>query len=377
MCSLRNAHRNAVVLSVLLGFVFAPSAPGEILQIDATISAEVQEFINGEEGSFDSAFEEFGATSATLPIDVAARLLPSDDASMTEFLASAFADFRDPAVSGTPNPAEFGLEANAYSTDPSQRFASHANANEKRRVTFSAAELDLPENETERPVRSSVFLSGAVVIWSQDPTRDLTGLSAGLRITIKQKLSDADPLVVFEASLTAQGAADAQVVLDPPDGEIVALIGGSGLIAPTADFTEDQLLDELTALGNVHFVIVPEQTLTYLYSAAREVEFELEADFDIEVVNVPDGTGVAAVFGRPFRNLAGVIAERAHTQTKGAALQAAVNAAMADAQTSPPNEPPARAVLKSQSPCGVLGAGMLGMVFALLLAAGGVRRYKL
>ena len=367
--------RNVLVCLTPLALVLAPYVRAEILQIDARLSAEVQEFVAGEEGSFDSAFEEFGTTSATLPIQVVAGLLPPEDASTNGFVTGAVADFHDPAASSTRNPGEFGLEIHAFSAGSERSFAGRVVATEKRGVVLNAEELDLPAGETERPVRSSFFVSGAAVIWSQDANRDLTGLSVTLRIVIEKRLPDADPVVVFEASLTAEGASDGRMTLDSPDG-ISATMGGPDLITAAAGYTEDELLQELAALGHVHLLLIPEQELRYLYTAPENVEFALEATVEARTVNVSGGTGVGAVFGRSFEALARALGATVHTRTKGAATQAAVNAALANAAAVDANQPEeGRAFASPASPCGVIGVGVLAATFALLVSAVCVRRF--
>ena len=367
--------RNVFAWLTLLGLVVAPHARAEILQIDARLSAEVQEFVAGEEGSFDSAFEEFGTTSAVLPIQVAARLLPPEDTGTNGFVAGAVADFRDPAASLTPNPGEFGLETHTSSAGPERSFLGRAVATEKRGIIFSAEELDRSADESERPVRSSVFVSGAAVIWSEDPARDLTGLSVTLQIVIEQQVPDADPVTVFEALLTVEGAPNGQVTLHSPDG-ILAVLGGPDLITAAAGYSEDELLEELAALGHVHLVLIPEQELTYSYTAPEDVEFAIEADVEARVVNVPGGTGVGAVFGRSFEALVQALSGTVHTRTKGAATQAAVNAALANTATVDASEPEqGRAFASPASPCGVIGVGTLAMTFALFLVMVWVRRF--
>lgn len=377
MRSLLSPDRNTVWLIVVFAFALVPRAQAEIRQINATVSAEVQEFVAGEEGSFDSAFEEYGETSSALPLMVVARLLPDEGATTNGFVANAFADFRDPSASATHNPSEFGLETTAYSRAPDVRFANRASASENRRVVFSPTELDLQNDETKRPVISSVFISGAVAVWSEDAHRDLTGLSANLRITIEQQLpEEVDPIRLFEALLTVRGVSDGTIAFDSPD-DIFAIMGGPELIAATADFTEDQLLEELAGLGNVYLVLIPEQELLYMYDAVAGVEFDLKATVEVQASNLPGGTGVAAVFGRPFEALAHAVSETARAQTKGAATQAAVNAALADTEVTRRIEPAgAAAVSTGGSLCGAIGIAALAMTFALLLGAVGVRRLQ-
>jgi hypothetical protein len=365
--------RNVIGWLTLLGLVVPVPAWGEVRQINATITAQVQEYVGGVEGSFDSAFEDFGTTSMTLPIQVAAGLLPPEETSTNGFIAQAFADFRDPAAATSRNPGEFGLETDAYAQGPDIHFAGEAVAAETRRVVFSGDELSLLAGEDQQRVQSSVFVSGAAVIWSQDPGRDLTGLSVSLRISVEQRLPDAAPLVVFQASLTVQGAPDAVVTLDSPDG-IVATLGGPELISAVGGFTEPQLLQELADLGRLHLLLIPRQELTYFYTVPRDVEFDLTATVESRAVNLPGGTGVGAVFGRTFETLTEVIGQSTAAASKGAALQAAVNAAMLDAPASRREPGDAPVAASPAVLCGAMGAGTLGMTFGLLLAALSVRR---
>ncbi|MCK4659189.1 MAG: hypothetical protein KAV82_06665 [Phycisphaerae bacterium] len=374
MCNLLYGHLKVFGLLALVGFALAPPAWADVLQTDADIKAEVREFVADKEVAFDSAFEEYKTTSPTLPLGVVARLLPPPGISTNGFIANAIVDFRDPAVSPGLNPREFGLETTAYSREPDTCFSTYAVANETRRVVFSPDELGLLRDETKRPALSGVFVSGAVVVWSEDPTGDLDGLSAGLMVKVEQKFPDAEPQVVFKASLTVTGASDGQVRLISPDG-IFAVEGGPEVLKAAAGFTGDQLLEELAGLGHIHLVIIPEQELPYLYDAPAGVEFELKAVVEVEAVNVSGGTGVAAVFGRPFEQFARAVGRALRSEDKGIATQEAVNAAMADAQApsrAEPASPPA--ATSPASPCGAAGSGMLAMTLALILSAAGVRR---
>ncbi|MCP4593923.1 MAG: hypothetical protein GY842_24580 [bacterium] len=361
-------NRTILSLVCLAGGYVAWPAHAEIVSIDATIRAEVQEFVGGEEGSFDSAFEEFGATSATLPIHVAARLLPTEGASTNAFVGAAFADFYDPAVSPNRNPGEVGLETDVYAPSAEVNFAARAVATETRRVVFNAEELLLEPGDTDREVISSVFVSGAVVIWWADSLLDLTGLSVELGVKVEKQTADADGDAepVLEARLSVVGTAEGTLNVERRDG-IFAVVGGTELISATAGFTESELLDELAGLGRVHIIIIPEQELPYSYPAEEDVEFDLRATFEAQTANLPGGTGVAAVYGRSFEELATMVAHLAPTETRGAATQAAVNAAIAESESPRGGQQTSATRLGafSGNPCGVIGLGTLGFMLTL------------
>ena len=216
---------------------------------------------------------------------------------------------------------------------------------------------------------SSVFVSGALVLWTEQTDRDLDGLVAELRIIVEREAPDQEPEILLEATLTAEGTTGGDIRIASPDG-IFALAGGPELISATAGFTQGQLLGELAGLGRTHLIIIPGQELPYIYQAAPEIEYTLKATFEAVSSNLPEGTGVAAVYGRTFENLAGIISGLSGTQTKGIATQSAVNAAIRNARV----EPDAAGTTNGRVLCGTIGFGTLAMTLGLLLVAGRLRR---
>ena len=371
----RFRHRRiAIALSALGGLSAGTPALGAILQVDATVTAQVQQFIGGQEGSLDSAFEEFNATTATLPIEVAAELRPPEGAASNGFVAAAFADFRDPTLSTSRNPQEFGLETGAYTPEPDISFSSQAVATETRRVAFSSTDLNLGLGETQRQVFSSVFVSGAAIVWSPAPARDLTGLSVRLHVTVERLEAENEPVVVFDGLLTAAGGPDGTLTVDSPDG-IQFELGGPELLSAADGSTAETLQQELAALGDVQVLLVPDQELSYSYAAQPDVEFQLRATLESEVVSLPGGTGLDAVFGRTFETLAGLIADSTASFAKGEATQAALNAAILAGRTRV--EPDEATLATPRGPlCGALGGGTLGLSLAFLLTVAAARRLR-
>lgn len=394
---MRNAGRTATIrLGLIAGLVTGLTAElrAEILEVHAVISASVQEFNNGEPMSSDSAFEEFGITTADLPVSVAALL---GDPVEQERLGQAFADFLDPTRdTGGPNPEEFGLEVNCFSLDPAASYEVAAEAEETRTIQFSFDELP----ETTRDVNvvlSNVFLSGAVVVWSLEEGRDLTGLVAEVEFTVLQRPVGLDDET--DESTNGQGSDEEDsepgeevfstqlVLLGQPDGEVVlegagpweGILGGLDLFFDGAvDLSDQDLVAEIVGLtvdtlGEFHVLLIPDQVLGYLYEASPGEPFELEAKFRTRVVNLPGGTGVAAAFGRPFTGLKDVL-DGTSGLNSGASVQSAVNAAQVLAQPSTATNP-ARAsgasAGGSTALCGAMGfealaLSLLGLGFRLL-----------
>lgn len=379
------------------GLLGGTPALAEVLALHATLEAEVRQFVDGQEASFDSAFEEFEETSSTLPLNVTAHLEPSAELSESDYWGAALGDFRNPALALLPNPAEFGAEAHAYAADSDTHLECSVVVVEEREVRFSADDLrpsllDLPflspspdgsssdlgsgpstdqgplslsdqvlppdgENSPRR-VRSTVFVSGAVLVWSADPQRDLEGLGADLEFVVEQRLPESDPVVVKNVGLRIEGAAGGAVIFTPV-GDLFAFAGGPEILSPVLGFTSQQLLQEIASLGRLRLVIVPPQGLTYAYDAPVDVPFSLQATVRIKTVNLPGDTGVAAVFGRSFAELAQAVGATSGMKVSGEATQASVNRAVSTAQA--PRIEPTDAAARSRGtlPCGVLGAEAL------------------
>jgi hypothetical protein len=380
---MRSAGRTAAIPVVLIaGLVtgLGSNARAEILEINAEISASVQEFIDGEATSSDSAFEEFGITTAELPVSVTALL---GDPVEQQRLGLALADFLDPTrETGGPNPEEFGLEVNCFSLDPAASYEVTDDVKETRTVQLSSDEL-LGTTQDVAVVLSNVFLSGAVVVWSLEESPDLTGLQAEVEFTVVQRpvstngqtdqgtngASDEEEPPpgeeVFATQLVLLGQPDGEVVLEGT-GPLEGVLGGLDLLFDGAvDLSDEELVGQIVdltveTLGEFHVLLIPDQVLGYLYEASPNEPFVLEARFHVRVVNLPDGTGVAAAFGRPFSGLQEVL-DGTSGQNSGASVQSAVNAAQVLAQPTTAVTPAGASAGRSTGLCGALGFEALAL----------------
>jgi hypothetical protein len=375
--------RHVTVLAIGTVCGLSAAALGDLVRLDAVLDTRCQEFVAGEPVSFDQAFEELEVTSADLPLRVASRLrLPTADESLAA-TAMGFADLFEPKL-GVPgrNPAELALEADLFSIDPDTSYQVTASVQELRTIEFTQAEL-LLEDASEQDVVGGVFLSGAIIVWAEDDLRDLDGLAAEMTFTVEHIRTADDPEqaepveqrdTVFTAALGVAGKADGTV--EPfAEGEVATLFGGSELVRQLAGTDADDGLDQM---GTVWVLLVPAQELSYQYSARPREEFQLLASFNVDVANLPGGTGVSAVFGRDFEAL-GELVNEAFDGLDGEATQTAVNLAQAKARV-PADADETTAITtpgSAQRPmfCGGLGAEALGMLLlAALLPAATMRR---
>lgn len=360
------SRRNIVVVAALVVLGASFDARAAILQIDARISAAVQQFDSGDPSSSDSAIEEFRSTSASLPIQASASLLEAlQDGSESAFGAVAFSDFRDPTQSAVANPGEFGLEANVFSLDLFVNFEATADVVERRRVLFNATELESIEGETEREVSSGVFISGAVLMWTLDPTRDFSGTAVDFDITVTRELEGEAAETVLSSFATAAGQANGEIAFSATEG-IVARVGGAELLTTAIGPLGSQLEQELEGLGRVHLILIPEQELNYRYLAPLDVEFDLVANLSVTSTNLPAGTGAGAVFGRSFQELAQVIAEFVGRRTDGTLTQRAMNKALSDLQSQDQGPDGGEAAVQTRTACGLLGMQIIALPLALM-----------
>lgn len=305
--------RKTVCFSITLAAVLCPlqSAQGIVTELSADLRSQVQLLVGGSVDSSDEALESFGDSGLTLPISTRANL---DFIEVDGSLAGrgvAIADFADPTqATPTRNPEEFGLEADCFSGGASA-CELDSSIVERRNVMFSAAELGNPVGGTQT-VRSAFFPSGAIFLWSLDDTVDLTGLSAEFKFEVRQIIfaeteGEADEeVILLDEEVTLRGGPDGTVVGTSPDSLIV-LIGGIDVLPGVSSLVPA----DTDSLAVAQVAVIPDllgsQQIPYEYEVTAGVEYEIVATVSIHVTTLPHGTGVSAVFGRPFEEAVEII----------------------------------------------------------------------
>lgn len=349
-------------------------ARGELIRFDAMLVSRSQEFVDGEAVSFDESFEQFELTSVDLPLRVASNLvLPTTDATF-KATAQGFADFFEPVVDRFGNPAELALEANIFSIDSSVSYTTTSTIEEVRTLRFGRSEL-AGRGGDEKQILSDVFLSGVIIVWTQDAQRDLSGLSGVMEFGVEQVRTVIDD----QTSETSESVESLMVTrmglnggtggsVDPfIEGLGTFLFGGPDLVR---DLLGDAApADSFDGMGSVSIMLIPSQVLTYSYPVREDEEFKLRATFSVEVTNVPDGTGVSAVFGRDFEGL-GEIINQAFSDLDGQSTQRAINLALAKAPTPAPQRVPSLGPVASGSGGSGPACGALGSTGLVLLGLG-------
>ncbi len=365
--------KKTISCAVVGALCVASGVHAAILNISAEIRSEVQAFVGGVAESSDEAIETSGDNSLTPPIDVRAVLENVTQADDLNAKGLAIAEFRDPILSGPDrNPEEISIEADCFSNDPSIHYELNSTVVERRIVSFSAAELRDPIGSTQT-VRSALFASGAIFVWSTDATRDLTGLTGEVSFAVRRVDADENETVLLSDSVALRGGPDGTIEFDDADdllvffGDLTILpdVVAGGILPDVPDV-------DLGDLAIAQVAIILQQNLDYEYQVAAGEELALVAEFTTKIANLPDGTGVVAVFGRPFDEAAEIIG--IGIPPDGAKrIETRLNRAIAEFKPIGPTA--------TSSPlaafCGMLGIEMLPLLvgsFALFHSRGARRR---
>ena len=312
----RQAARFGMVMAVVLAGLTLPAA-AEISSIAGYTQAEVTEFRSGVEGDTDRATESYPGTSAELPIQVVARLVSSGflgGNALEEAAAAVAAQFADPRTVSSPNPEEFAINLALNSVSENIYYQGRAISRETRGVLYSAGELGVLATEgTEVSLTGRFYLDGALALMAVDATRDLTGASVTLNVTVVQRAEGQEDVTVFSGAVTLSGDVD-----------------GAASVAAAGSFPTTRLV--LTNLGIIssefaafHALIIPNIAIDYSYTATVGQEFTLEATVEVTATNLPDECGVAAVLGTPTDTLTQVIGLTQGTEVASKTVTALTN----------------------------------------------------
>ncbi len=358
-----NTRQLVIVLSAL--FLIPSAAQGIVRELSADISSNIQEFVNDAAESSDQATENSGVGGLEPPIQTRANLETLDDVGNTVARAIAVSEFRDPTEGGGGrNPEEISVEADCFSNDATTRYDLDSTVTETRIVVLSASELNNPIGS--RTVRSIFTASGAIFAWSLDADRDLTGLSGQLSIAVRRIDADGIETTLVDESVAITGGPDGGFTGQNSSGLLV-FFGDLDILPDTGEAGFGDV--NLDAIAASRVGIILQQNINYEYDAVADEEFTLVATVTTSVSNLPDGTGVVAVFGRPFDDVLEII-EIGIPADSARVLEARLNKAITDFKAA---DPPLSA--NTTSPlCGVLGFEMIPMLMGGFMLCGTSRR---
>lgn len=354
-----------LALCVPDGFVQAA-----VISTTATVSTIVQELIDGVPGSISSDENQLAAGAADASLQVEGSLLSTDLDGALVAMAQGFSDFLDPSRLDQPNPEEFGLEVAGFANGSRVAYTVDASSTESRTILFTTPGNPLADPEITfgpsgtQTVESRVFISGAVIFWSTQPGRDLTGMSSELSVSVTR---DDNGVVLFSTTLDIIGDGTTSVGPTRTGALVFEIVTLDDLREDGVDDDTLAVLEQVETTGSLLLVVIPPQEHAYTYTVSADQPIVLTAALSARIRNMPDGTGVAATLGRPFENLVGFI-EEALPGVDGAALQESVNA-ISKARSLGLIPMSQSIPTAGGSLCGAMGAGslaLLGLGLAML-----------
>jgi hypothetical protein len=343
-------QRILAITPVMLATWLAAVADGETISLRGSVSVVIEQLRAAPgaqpEADIDQASASYPETSDQLPLQVAARRSTVEE----EAAGAIAAQFSDPRTVPGPNPEEFACNLTLNSLSPEIYYTARASLEETREVLLRASEVGLVLPGQTVSLRGRLFLDGAIAVFAVPEANDLSAVSVTLRVKVVREVGDQTPETLFVGSLHVVGGTGQQVSTTA-DGDF-----------PTSGIVDTDLagLDEELSVFRV--IVLPSQTVDYLYQAAPGQPFSLRATIELEAANCPGGVGVAAILGTPLDTLDEVIA-----LTRDAAAAKRMMAALRQERAAPTGEP---AFWQEPQPlfpaCGLLGLesllALLGLV---------------
>lgn len=312
------------VIAVLCALTWVPIAGAVVQSIDATVVAEVKQFVDGQVLNSDYAFQALDQTTGNLPLIVVAEL-PGEEGHDENAGAVASTFFFDPRLSTEPDPDEFGLDVSVYSLLDNVLYQGRSHATETRQITFTESDINRPAG-TALEIRSFFFLDGYLVVWTDAETADLSGTMAEVVLSVEQIRSEQSGQVL-DARLLLEGQADGSVAL-----------GAEGALS-VENVVLMEMIHEIPELGRVYVVVIPDIAIPYLYRANVEEAFVLKADISVRAHGQPM-TGASVALGLPLQGLTELINRITGELTTGEQFQGLLDESV---KNSPPASMPLRA----------------------------------
>ena len=341
---------------VVVALVAGSPSQAAVIGVSATASTVVQELIDSDPASVTSESDEADLLAGTFPASARGELVSVDLSGVLVSQGFGLARLDDPTLLPQGNPEEFRLEAACYSNADNVAYIVETTATEERDVLFTAdADPDVVFNDDgTQTIESSLFLSGAVFVWSTEPSADLTGLEGELAVSIID--GNGNTLLAGSISLVTSGIAEPSFTTTGPISVTVMSLDD---LAAFGELDDDTLtaLEQIDATGSLLLLAIEDQAHTYRYDVVADTAITLTAQMSLRLRTPPGGVGVAATLGGPFENLAGFVADGI-ANVNGTGVERAINAAAG--LTAP---------LALPAPRSPLMCGLFGFEAMLLMAA--------
>jgi hypothetical protein len=353
--------RHVVQLAIAAGLILTTSftAQAAIESLSGTATAEITQYVGTEPASTDISTETFPGTAPGLPMEAFAGLGDFQGVRMVGHGARSIASLADPTLATGADPMELGAEAGVFSDVAHVTYQATSDVEEVRVIRLSSSDLGVGAGATA-DVISRVFIEGAIVVWSKDSSRDLTGLEGSFDLQIVQDFGSNGSETVASHFVSVLGTSNGEVSVS--QSHLPDLIVGGVEVLATSDSEVEAVLADLSTIGVVHVVVLPRSEYAYTYPASPDEPFNLSAIVNVRTENLPEGTGIAVVFGRAAEAISTIFTPVVGS-AKAATVQHAVNLAMRDSREIAEND--------TNAGC---GAGILGFPLITSLSWVGWRR---
>jgi hypothetical protein len=315
-----------IAFGLLIGWSFAWTSTSQAVveEIDATVTAEVEEYLDNVLVNSDSVFEELNESTGNLPLVASAGFAresleevtgeansPSSKGAPTvnaqqssggeQIAAGAVTTtFSDPRTSGSADPDAFGISAVVVSDEPAVTYTALSAATETRRIIFTAEEIGSADG-SELNAGSEFFIDGLLIVFGDFTSGSSGETMAEVTLSVEQMQGSAG-----ESESSGESRLNAGITLTAsPDG--TASFSTSGAIEPGnvafidgSDFVEQ--VDSLFAVS------IPNSAIPYEYPAVVGEGFVLKAAIEAYAQNGPD-TGAVVLMGVPIEDVVSVIEE--------------------------------------------------------------------
>ncbi|MEK6800160.1 MAG: hypothetical protein AABZ12_14455 [Planctomycetota bacterium] len=347
------------------------AARATVVGAEARVTASVQELLAGQPASFNEDSADYNELATSLPLRALAEIRSTDLGGSLLGAGRSRGDFFDPTRLDQPNPEELAVESACSSNAADVSYLVTSTVTERRLVVFNAPTDGIEfRGDGTQEIRSTIFLSGAVVFWSAKPASE-SAADPVVELSLRVSRAD-DPDALYESRVRlAQGALGlAPVVEGTLSTEVadVERLRQLGVIEPSLS-----VLQPLEDSGSLLILIIPPQEQRYSYEVRADEPVTLVAELEARLTDVSEGSGMAAVLGRPFSELADFI-ELSLPGVDGQSVQRAVNKAVRNA--NPPRDDvdhPAGRLL-GDVVCGTFGAEALLLLFPLTAMGTSIRR---
>ncbi len=353
MMNLRSWRRAVICPSALVLLLGVSPVLGQVTSVSGSAEARVVQFVSGLPVQTDFGQEVIPLTKSVPPAVGRAKLDHLNDAKEVTAAGQGVAVMYEPNTTGLGNPNDVGLSIGAFSDDASTSWTVEGGVTTTRTLVLTVGDVGGQPglSGVNGRGRSRLVLSGYLLIFSQNPSADLTGNEISFSFSVERRQTGRSTTTPLSGEITMVGGPDGSIDFPHRAGAL------STIDIPVADFP---LGDEFPLVRAVIFQGVQ---FPYVYDITLGSSFDLELNAAAKVTSTPGGIGAWALFGLPQDEITSIVG-RVKKDDRGERLTQMLaehvdttGAAYADAPTA------------SLIPaCGVMGFELVG----LTIAAGGL-----